>query len=160
MYVKGESGFAGVLGQAVTFERSGSKLASALTLHIKAEHSNIQIPGRHAQTITDSQPVFVFLPSPREIENGVTAGDVVLVTLEVHGDRRQIEIGAVGSARESGGISITHQVASARSEPASGKYEINPASPLKTGEYALYLQRGEGLPAMLYDFSVQSAEKR
>lgn len=158
MYQATTNGFTKILGQAVTFERTGSRLVSGLTLHIKAAHNNIQMPGRHAQTVTGPQPDFVFVPSQRETENGVTAGDLILVSLEVHGDRRQIEVAAGGTARGSAGISITHQVAAVRSEPASGKYEIKPASPLRQGEYALYLQRGEGLPAMLYDFSVQATE--
>jgi hypothetical protein len=100
------------------------------------------------------------VPSQRETENGVTAGDLVLVILEVHGDRRQIEVGAAGAARGSAGISITHQVAVVRSEPSPGKYGIKTEDGLKPGEYALYLQRGEGLPAMLYDFSVPDDKPR
>lgn len=160
MYLTASSGLTKILGQAVAFERSGSRLVSGLTLHIKAAHNNIQIPGRHAQTVTGTEPAFVFVASQREAENGVTAGDLILVSLETHSDRRQIEIAAAGSARGSAGISITHQVAAARSELAPSKYEIKPANQLKPGEYALYLQRGEGLPAMLYDFSVQGSEHR
>jgi hypothetical protein len=155
MYVATANGHIKILGMPVTFERTGSRLVSGLTLHIKAAHNNIQLPGRHAQTVTGPAPVFAFIPSQREAENGVTAGDLVLIKLETHGDRRQIEIAAGGAARGSSGISMTHQVAAVRSEPASGKCEIRPGSPLKPGEYALYLQRGEGLPPMLYDFSVQ-----
>jgi hypothetical protein len=160
MYVENRDNFGKIFGQAMTFERTGSRLVSGLTLHIKAAHNNIQIPGPHAQTVTSSEPVFVFVPSQRETENGVTAGDLVLVTLEVHGDRRQIEVGAAGAARGSAGISITHQVAVVRSEPSPGKYGIKTANSLKPGEYALYLQRGEGLPAMLYDFSVPDDKPR
>lgn len=148
-----------ILGQAITFERTGSRMVSALTFHIKAAHDNIQLPGRHAQTVTGPEPVFDFIPSEREKENGVTAGDLVLIKLDVHGDRRQIEVAAGGAGRGSAGVSITHQVAAVRSELAPGRYEIKPASALKPGEYALYLQRGEGLPAMLYDFSVQKMER-
>ncbi len=53
-------------------------------------------------------------------------------------------------------MSITHQLQALRSEPISGVYEITPADQLAVGEYAVYLQRGEGLPALLYDFSVQN----
>jgi len=147
-----------ILGQPVTFERTGSRLVSTMTLTIKAAHDNIQLPGRHAQTLTSSKPTFVFVPSHNETENGVTGGDLLLVKLETHGDRRQIEIAAGGSWRASKGVSITHQLQVARSEPTSGVYEVTPAGPLKPGEYAMYLQRGEGLPAVLYDFSVQSVQ--
>jgi uncharacterized Zn-binding protein involved in type VI secretion len=144
-----------ILGQPVTFERTGSRLVSGVTLHIKAAHNNIQVPGKHAQTVTGAKPRFAFVPSQQETANGVTAGDLLLIKLETHGDRRQIEVGALGVGRGSSGVSITHQLQAVRSEPSPGAYEFTPADPLKTGEYAIYLQRGEGLPALLYDFSVQ-----
>ena len=145
-----------ILGQPMAFERTGSRLVSGLTLNIKAAHNNIQLPGAVAQTTTSPKPVFVFVPSQHEAENGVTAGDLILIRLEVHGDRRQIEVAAGGAGRGSSGVSITHQIAAVRSEPQPGKYEIKPADPLKPGQYAVYLQRGEGLPAMLYDFGVKN----
>ncbi len=147
-----------ILGQPEAFERTGSRLVSGVTLHIKAEHNNIQLPGRHAQTVTGNKPTFAFVPSQREMENGVTAGDLLLIKLEVHGDRRQIEIGAVGAGRGSAGVSITHQLQAVRSEPVSGIYELIPSTPLFPGEYAVYLARGEGLPPLLFDFSVQAVQ--
>ncbi len=155
-YVQAGSDYTKILGQPMTFERTGSRLISGLTLHIKAEHNNIQLPGATAQTVTGPKPVFAFIPSQNESENGVTAGDLILIRLEVHGDRRQIEVAAGGAGRGSAGVSITHQVAAVRSEPEAGKYELKPADPLKPGQYAVYLQRGEGLPAMLYDFGVRN----
>jgi hypothetical protein len=145
-----------VLGQPITFERTGSRLVSTVTLSIKAAHDNVQLPGRHAQTLTGTRPTFAFVPSRAEIDNGVTAGDLLLVKLETHGDRRQIEIAAGGSWRASKGVSITHQLQMLRSEPKPGLYQVAPADPLQLGEYAIYLQRGEGLPPLLYDFSVQN----
>lgn len=47
------------------------------------------------------------------------------------------------------------QIGAQKSLRAPHKYQIKPAQPLDKGEYAFYLERGEGLPAMLYDFSVQ-----
>jgi len=155
VYLLTQNGYLDILGQPVNFARSGSRLASGLTLHIKAEHSNAQIQGAHAQTITDSAPTFLFIPSPRELENGVSAGDLLLIVLDVRGDRRQIEIGAAGAARASKGVTLTHQVETEKSLRAPRKYEIKPVKPMMKGEYAFYLERGEGLPAMLYDFSVQ-----
>jgi len=160
MYLMVAYEYTKILGQAVAFERTGSRLVSGLTLHIKAAHNNIQLPGSTAQTITGAEPVFAFVPSQHETENGVTAGDLLLIKLEVHGDRRQIEIAAGGAGRGSAGVSITHQLAATRTDLASGKYEIRPAGPLNLGEYALFLQRGEGLPALLYDFSVRKDPRR
>jgi hypothetical protein len=91
VYVVSHNQYADILGQTVSFSRSGSKLASGLTLHIKAEHSNAQIQGAHAQTVTTPTPTFLFIPSQRELENGVSAGDLLLISLDVRGDRRQIE---------------------------------------------------------------------
>lgn len=144
-----------IRGQPVTFKRTGSLLVSRVTLGIKAAHGNIQLPGRHAQTVAGTRPVFFFIPTSREAANGITGGDPILAKLKVEGDRRQIEVGAVGTMRGSSGISITHQLEVLRSEPSPGKYELKPADRLKVGEYAFYLQRGEGLPPMLFDFSVQ-----
>jgi hypothetical protein len=145
-----------ILGQPVTFERTGSRLVNTVTLNIKAAHDNVQLPGSHAQTVTGDKPVFVFVPSRNEVENGVTGGDLLLVKLEAHGDRRQIEIVAGGSWRASKGVSITHQLSAVRSEIATETYQLTPEFPLGPGEYALYLVRGEGLPAVIYDFSVQN----
>jgi hypothetical protein len=154
MYLATSQGFQKILGQPFTFERTGSRLVSGLTLGIKAAHNNIQIPGPHAQTMTGPEPSFVLVPSQREMENGLTAGDLVLLSLEVHGERRQIEVGAGGAWRASGGVSITHQLGAVRTELSAGTYQLRPDHALKPGEYALYLQRGEGLPPILYDFSV------
>ncbi len=155
VYLATQNSYTDILGQTVNFARSGSKLASGLTLHLKAEHSNAQIQGPHAQTVASSTPTFLFVPSQREVENGVSAGDLLLIVLDVRGDRRQIELGAMGAARASKGVSITHQVETQKSLRAPRKYEIKPAKALDKGEYAFYLERGEGLPAMLYDFSVE-----
>jgi len=155
-YVLAAQQYIKILGQPVTFERTGSRLVSGVTLHIKAAHDNVQLPGGRAQTVTGGEPIFAFIPSQHESDNGVTGGDLLLIKLETHGDRRQIEIRAGGAWRGSAGVSITHQIAGTRSEPSPGVYELTPTNPLKAGEYAIYLQRGEGLPALLFDFSVQN----
>ena len=76
--------------------------------------------------------------------------------LEEKEERRQFEIGAQGAWRASSGISITHQIQLFRSEAKPGIYKITPAVALGKGEYALYLVRGEGMQAYVYDFSVNS----
>jgi hypothetical protein len=98
--------------------------------------------------------MFCFIPPKQEAEAGVNAGDLVLVRLEEKTERRQFEIGAVGVARASSGISITHQIQLFRAEVKPGAYTITPAGALGKGEYALYLSRGEGMQAYVYDFSV------
>jgi hypothetical protein len=156
MYVQTAGGFNKILGQIVAFTRSGSLLASKLTAGIKARKQNVQLLGPHAQTVVDGKPVFYFIPPRQEADAGVNAGDLVLMRLEEKEERRQFEVGAQGAWRASSGISITHQIQLFRSEAKPGIYKITPAVALGKGEYALYLVRGEGMAAYVYDFSVNS----
>jgi hypothetical protein len=154
MYLAEENGNTKILGQIVTFKRSGSLAVSALTAGIKTRKENVQLLGPHAQTVTDDKPVFYFIPAKQEAETGVNAGDLILIRLEKKTTRRQFEVAASGLWRGSSGISITHQVQLFRSEEKSGVFRLATAEPLSKGEYALYLTRGEGLSAYVYDFSV------
>jgi hypothetical protein len=155
--VQAGDGFNKILGQIVAFTRSGSLLVSGLTAGIKTRKQNVQLLGPHAQTVINGKPVFYFIPPRQEADAGVNAGDLVLVRLEEKAERRQFEIGAQGLARASSGISITHQIQLIRSEAKPGIYTITPALELGKGEYALYLARGEGMQAYVYDFSVSSS---
>jgi hypothetical protein len=130
---------------------------SNVTVGIKSQKENIQLLGPHAQTVVPAQPVFYFVPARQEADAGVNAGDLILVRLEEKSERRQFEIAAHGAWRSSSGISLTHQVQLSRSEVKSGIYKIVPAVALSRGEYALYLSRGEGMAAYVYDFGVQEA---
>ncbi len=89
------------------------------------------------------------------MDNGINAGDLVLVHLEEKKERRQFEIGAAGAWRASCGIGITHQIQLVRSEVRPGVYKIAPAGDLPRGEYGFFLQRGEAMAPYIYDFSVQ-----
>lgn len=155
VYLKTETSQTSIIGQVVDFHRTGSLFASRMTFGIKSAKINVQLPGAHAQVVTAPTPVFLFIPAQKEADAGVTVGDLVLIRLEKHGDRRQFEVGAVGADRASSGISITHQIEALRSEDQPGVYRLVPAKPLAPGEYALYLVRGEGLPPFVYDFTVQ-----
>jgi hypothetical protein len=156
MYVQTAGGFNKILGQIVSFTRSGSLLVSGLTVGIKSRKANVQLLGAHAQTIIDGKPVFFFIPPRQEADAGVNAGDLVLMRLEEKAKRRQFEVAAQGAWRASSGISITHQIQLLRSETKLGIYTITPSLELGKGEYALYLARGEGMQAYVYDFSVSS----
>ena len=70
LYVLGPREHTKILGQPVTFERTGSRLVSGVTLYIKAAHNNIQVPGNHAQTVTGAKPRFAFVPSQQETADG------------------------------------------------------------------------------------------
>ena len=156
MYVQTAGGFNKILGQIVAFKRSGSLLVSGLTVGIKTRKENVQLLGPHAQTVIDRNPVFYFIPPRQAADAGVNAGDLVLIRLEEKEKRRQFEIAAQGAWRASSGISITHQIQLFRSEAKPGIYIITPALELGKGEYALYLARGEGMQAYVYDFSINS----
>jgi hypothetical protein len=155
MYVAASGGYVKVLGQILDFTRSGSRLVSGLTAHIKTTKENVQLLGQHAQTVTSSTPEFYFIPARLEADAGVNAGDLVLVRLEEKKERRQFEVGAEGAWRKSEGISLTHQIQLSRSEVKPGVYKIAPSAGLAIGEYGLYLKRGEGTAPYIYDFSVQ-----
>jgi hypothetical protein len=154
MYLQTADGVTKILGQIVSFTRSGSLLVSKLTVGIKTKKQNVQLLGPHAQTVIDGKPAFCFIPAKQEADAGVNAGDLVLLRLEEKAERRQFEVGAQGAWRASSGISITHQIQLVRSEAKSGIYTVAPSAVLSKGEYALYLARGEGMQAYVYDFSV------
>jgi hypothetical protein len=153
VYLTSAKGNSKIIGQVITFNRTGSLLVSHLTMGVKAAHDNVQISGAHASLAVDGQPVFYFIPAKQQIDDGVDAGDLVLVRMEEKTDRRQFEIAARGDWRASDGISITHQVPTVRTEEALGVYSLKPARTLRKGEYAIYLVRGDGLKAYIYDFS-------
>ena len=157
MYLTTANGFTKVLGQIVTFKRSGSLLVSGATAGIKTRKQNVQLPGPHAQTVVESKPVFYFIPAKLEADAGVNAGDLILIRLEEKPERRQFEVGAQGLWRASSGISLTHQIQLFRSEEKPGVYKVTPAAALDKGEYALYLQRGHETEPYVYDFSVPQA---
>ncbi len=155
MYLQSGGDFTKIIGQIAQFTRTGSRLVSHATVGIKAAKANIQLPGPHAQTVVSPQPVFYFIPPKQAAAAGVNAGDFILIRLEEKPQRRQFEIAAAGLFRASSGISLTHQIQILRSEPQPGIYVITPATELDRGEYALYLARGEGMAAYVYDFGVQ-----
>jgi hypothetical protein len=157
MYFEAAGGLTKIIGQIAEFKRSGSALVSHATVGIKSQKENIQLLGPHAETVVSSRPVFFFVPAKQEADAGVNAGDLILIRLEEKPERRQFEIAAHGAWRSSSGISLTHQVQLLRSEVKSSIYKIVPATVLSRGEYALYLSRGEGMAAYVYDFSAQDA---
>lgn len=154
MYVQVGGNFTRVIGQIAEFTRTGSRFVSHATVGIKSAKVNIQLPGAHAQTLVSPQPVFYFIPAKQEAAAGVNAGDLILIRLEEKAQRRQFEIAAAGLFRASSGIALTRQIQILRSETSPGIYTITPVTELGKGEYALYLARGEGMAAYVYDFSV------
>jgi hypothetical protein len=155
MFLAANGGYTKIMGQIVEFERSGSLLASKVTLGVKTAKGNAQLLGPHATTVVTANPTFYFVPAKQEADAGVNAGDLILIRLEQKKERRQFEVSAEGDWRASKGISLTHQVQLDRSEVTPGVFKITPVGELNRGEYGLYLARGEGLAPYIYDFSIQ-----
>lgn len=142
-------------GQAVSFARSGSLLASAATFGLKSAKINVQILGATSAHTTDARPAFYFRVAQANDAAGGSAGDLVLVKMTVKQKRRQFEIAASGAWRSSSGISARSQLQVTRTQIQPGSYRLAPAEPLETGQYAFYLFRGYDLPGFVYDFSVE-----
>jgi hypothetical protein len=157
LYVDASGGLTKIMGQIAEFKRSGSLFVSGVTGGIKSQKENIQLLGPRAEAVVSHQPVFYFVPAKQEADAGVNAGDLLLIRLEEKPQRRQFEIAAHGAWRSSSGITLTHQVQLLRSEVKLGVYKVMPAVELSRGEYALYLARGEGMAAYVYDFGVRQS---
>lgn len=152
-YFRGTQAVA-VEGQVVSFARTGSLLASGVTLGIKSRKTNVQIAGRKASLSVSERPVFYFRSAGANEAAGGGVGDLVLLQMRVHGDRRQVEVGAAGAWRASSGVSIRSQLEFQRSQVAAGLYRVQ-ASDLKSGQYCFYLFRSYELPAFIYSFGVE-----
>ena len=160
MYIAAANGNAKILGQVVTFDRTGSLFVSWVTVGIKARHGNVQLPGEHSQTVVGGQPVFYFMPLKQQADAGVDAGDLVLIRLEEKASRRQFEISATGDWRASSGISITHHFNSCDLKRQRGFTGLRLSPDFLKGSLALYIRRGDGLSAYVYDFSSDGEQAR
>ncbi|HMD86175.1 MAG TPA: hypothetical protein VKO18_15900 [Terriglobia bacterium] len=154
LYCLTKGGIQPIVGRAVLFHRSGSRLAGAVTFGIVSGKVNIQIPGKHADIFLASSPVFYYRSSPED-PPGVLS--LVLARLNVHGDRRQLEAKAAGLGRESKGISINSQIQTDIRAVSAKLFKVVPTGGLKSGEYAFYLRTNGASTqdAFIYDFSVE-----
>jgi len=144
-------------GRVTSFERSGSRLASAVTVGIHANRINAQIPGTHAHVTVTPRPTFYY-----RVASGNEEGlDLVLTRMTVKNDRRQFEIGAQGLGRSSKGISVRHQIDFDVHEVEPGVFKIVPGQKLEAGQYAFYKLRGsehastEAGSGFVFDFQVE-----
>jgi hypothetical protein len=76
-----------IIGQAVLFRRTGSRLAGALTIGIVSGKINIKIPGTHATTHVGARPVFYYHTGPGD-PPGVL--ELVLARLKDANGKRQL----------------------------------------------------------------------
>jgi len=154
LYAQRKDGFGRIEGQAMSFQRSGSRLQSTVTFGIRSAKMNSQMLGKDAGNKVDSAPIFFYRVASGNEASGGSAGDLILAKLKVKGGRRQFELGASGTGRDSAGLSIRSQIECRRTAVAPGLYRIQPASELKPGQYAFYLFRAQ-LPPLVYDFEVE-----
>jgi hypothetical protein len=142
-------------GRVTSFQRSGSRLACALTLGIHANRTNTQIAGTHAHVVVSERPQFYYLPL------GEAPGiELVLTSLSQKNGRRQFEVQARGLFRDSEGLSARHQADFDVTEVKPGLYRLV-TDQLERGEYAFYLYQGQDharpghIKAFVYDFEVE-----
>jgi hypothetical protein len=154
LYCSTQAGIQAIIGRAVLFHRTGSRMAGAVTFGIVSDKVNMQIPGKHADVHFGPLPVFYYHGGPDD-PPGVLS--LVLARLSEHHDRRQLEAKAGGLGRESKGISINSQIQIDISAVSPKVFKVTPARSLKTGEYAFYLRTSGASTqdAFIYDFSVE-----
>lgn len=143
--------------RVTSFERSGSRLASAATLGIHANRINLQIPGSRAHVTVAPQPTFYCRMEPGKEE----VLDLILTQVTVVRDRRQFEAGAQGMWRSSKGVSVRHQLDFDAHEVEPGVYRVVLMHELETGQYAFYMLRGMEYASVhagksfVFDFQVE-----
>jgi hypothetical protein len=144
-------------GRAASFARTGSRLVSTATAGIKSSKINAQILGETSGNVVPGLTTFYYRQASGNEAVGGSAGDLVLVKMDVKGNRRQFEMRAAGMGRASAGISLRSQVDFYRKQLDQQLYEVTTPA-LRPGEYAFYLFRGYDLPGFIYDFTVPKGE--
>jgi hypothetical protein len=156
LYYLTTQGLVRIEGRSVTVEGGGhSKVPLRESIPLGNE-TKAAILGAHAAQRVTETPVFYYrVPSDAE---STGAGDLVLVKLKPHKNRREFTISEQGEWKANAGIPLQSQVQFNSREIESGVFRLEPADDLDKGEYGFYMFRGRDLPGFLYDFSVP-AEK-
>lgn len=146
--------FQRVEGMAVSNMRTGSTLASKMTLGIKRARVNAQLKGPRARLrIKERQPQFYFyLPEDASI------GDYVLLKLAVREDVRQIEIGEQTMWKQQAGVDHAMQIEFAYKRVKNRLYSLTPNGELNNGEYGFYIASGVEMKkatGRIYDFGIE-----
>lgn len=141
-------------GIAVSNMRTGSTLASRMTLGLKRARINAQLNGSRAELrITERQPQFVFY-----LPEDASVGDYVLLRLAEREDVRQIELGERTMWKEQTGVDHAKQVDFTYTRLKSRIYLLTPKGELQAGEYGFYVASGVELKkatGRIYDFGIQ-----
>jgi hypothetical protein len=141
-------------GVAISNDRTGSTLASKLTLHIKRERINAQLKNQHAVVqIPSHQPTFyLYLPE------GASIGDYLLLKLAQRSDVRQIEVAEKTFWKEQRGVDHSMEFDVTYSRVKSRMYTVTPKTELSSGEYGFYVASGVELTkadGRIYDFGIE-----
>ena len=140
-------------GIAVSNMRTGSTLASGMTLGIKRARINAQLRGTRAQLrVKDRQPQFYFyLPEDASI------GDYLLLRLAQRKDVRQIEIGERTLWKVQAGVDHAKEIDFTYNRVKNRLYLLHPNGELDRGEYGFYIASGVELKkatGRIYDFGI------
>jgi hypothetical protein len=138
-------------GIAISNTRTGSTLASKLTLHIKRERVNAQLRGPQAQLrLRERQPQFyLYLPE------GSSVTDYLLLRLEKREDVRQLEISETTFWKHQEGVDHFKEIDFSYKRLGKGLYILTPNIELASGEYGFYVAAGsEKGVGRVYDFGV------
>jgi len=156
LYYLTPQGLVRIEGRSVTVEGGKSKVPLKDSIPGVGSQAKAEILGAHAAQRATETPVFYYrVPSDAE---STGAGDLVLVKLKPHKNRRDFTISVQGEWKANTGIPLESQVQFNSKRVESGVFRLEPADDLDKGEYGFYLFRGRDLPGFLYDFSVP-AEK-
>jgi hypothetical protein len=148
-------------GQNVSQAKMGGKFASHMTMGIKAKRWKAFVEGKTSQNRVGGDQVFyIYCP------DGMSASDYKLISLQVHGDRREFDVGSVGGfTGGKSGISESSESDFKAERIASRTYKITLAQPLKGGEYGFFMGSGQSMAmsskeaggsaqGRIYDFSI------
>lgn len=155
VYALGPNGLTPVVAQPVVMTGQGGGVSRKATLGKMGGRKVMgEVLGERAQLRVSSTPVFYYRVPPHA-ENAASGADLVLVRLERKKNVRQFEVGADSNWKAGSGVSLRSQLQVYRMKVASGVFKLVPAEDLKPGEYGFFYFRGQNLPGLMYDFTVE-----
>lgn len=140
-------------GIAISNLRTGSTLASRMTMGVKRARINAQIKGSHAQLrVRERQPQFYFY-----LPENASIGDYLLLRLAQRHDVRQIEVGERTMWKAQEGVDHAKEIDFTYRRIKTRLYLLTPSTELASGEYGFYVAAGVELTkasGRIYDFGI------
>jgi hypothetical protein len=136
-------------------QKEGGRLGHVVTLGIKSVKEKAYLQGQHASVIASRKPVIEI-----EIPANDTIDNYVVVEMDGKGDRRELEMGAIGgTVGEKVGIRADRIMRVSTTPVGGRRFKISPVGELKKGEYILYSVGSADFPHGIYghgfDFTVE-----